>query len=59
MVQVTGASGEYIQREVAGQVAEAQRRQREYAVGPGLEAVRGQPAIVTSIRRQTMRSSTI
>jgi len=47
IIRATGASGEYIQREVAAQVAEAKRRQREYAVGPGLEAIRGKTAIVT------------
>jgi len=47
IIRATGASDEYIQREVAEQVAEAKRRQREYAVGPGLEAIRGKTAIVT------------
>jgi putative phosphoribosyl transferase len=47
LVQATGASGQYIQREVAEQVAEANRRQRAYAVGPGLEVIRGRTAIVS------------
>jgi putative phosphoribosyl transferase len=47
LVQATGASREYIQREVAEQVAEANRRQREYAIGPGLEVIRGRTAIVS------------
>jgi putative phosphoribosyl transferase len=47
IVAATGGGGEYIQREVAEQVAEAKRRQREYAIGPGLEAIRGRTAIVT------------
>jgi putative phosphoribosyl transferase len=47
MVEMTGASDEYIRKEVGEQVAEAKRRQREYAIGPGLEAARGKIAIVT------------
>lgn len=42
----TGATQQYIDQEVVDQVAEARRRQREYAVGPGLSAVLGRPAIV-------------
>lgn len=47
LVEATGAREEYIEAETARQVAEATRRQHEYAVGPGLEVVRGQTAIVT------------
>jgi putative phosphoribosyl transferase len=46
IVRATGATGAYIEREVAEQIAEARRRQHEYAVGPGLESIRGKPAIV-------------
>lgn len=47
MVKMTGASEEYVQREVAEQVAEAKRRQREYAIGPGPHAIRGKTAVLT------------
>jgi putative phosphoribosyl transferase len=46
LIQSTGATPEYVEREIGAQVAEAQRRQREYDVGPGLDAVRGNTAIV-------------
>lgn len=46
LIIATGASDEYIEREIAEQVAEAQRRQREYAIGPGPASVRGHTAIV-------------
>lgn len=46
IVQATGASDEYIRRATEEQVAEARRRQREYADGPGARAVRGRPGIV-------------
>lgn len=46
IVQSTGATPDYIERAVAQEVAEARRRQQEYAVGPGLEALRGQTAMV-------------
>jgi predicted phosphoribosyltransferase len=46
LVQATGATDAYLQQEVAAQVAEARRRQEEYASVEGLETVRGQPAIV-------------
>lgn len=45
-VAKTGASEEYIRREIAEQVAEAKRRQQEYASGQGLDAIRGKTAIV-------------
>lgn len=47
LVEMTGATEEYIRTEVAAQVAEATRRQREYAIGRGLEAIRGTIAVVT------------
>lgn len=47
LLQATGASAQYLQREIASQMAEARRRQEEYRTGPGLEAVRGRTAIVT------------
>ncbi len=46
MVQTTGARPEYIQAEVARQEAEAKRRQHEYTIGPGPDAIRGKTAIV-------------
>ena len=45
-VRATNASEDYIRAEIARQVAEARRRQAEYAVGPGLGIVRDKPAIV-------------
>lgn len=47
MVEATSAGAEYIRKEVAAQVAEAQRRRREYAIGPALDAVHGKTAIIT------------
>jgi predicted phosphoribosyltransferase len=46
IVRMTGAGEEYIQQQVAVEVEEARRRQREYAIPPGLEIVRGRTAIV-------------
>jgi putative phosphoribosyl transferase len=46
IVRATGATESYLEREIAAQVAEAQRRQREYTIDSGLEVVRGQPAII-------------
>lgn len=46
LVRATGATQLYLQEEVAAQVAEARRRQQEYDVGPGLEAIAGRVAIV-------------
>ncbi|HEX6507768.1 MAG TPA: phosphoribosyltransferase family protein [Chloroflexota bacterium] len=46
VVAATGATHEYIQHEIAQQVAEARRQQQAYAVGPPLETVRGKTAIV-------------
>jgi len=46
IVRATGANQSYLEREIAAQVAEAQRRQREYAIDSGLETVRGRPAII-------------
>jgi len=46
IIEATGASDEHIERETAAQVAEARRRRREYASGPGLQSTRGHPAIV-------------
>ena len=48
LVKATGASEEYVQGEIAAQVAEARRRQQEYAsgLGLGLEIVQGRQAIV-------------
>lgn len=47
LVQATGATQAYIDRETEQQVAEARRRQQAYAVGPGIEIVRGRTAILT------------
>lgn len=46
IVHATGAGEDYLRHEIAEQVAEARRRQQEYALGPGLDAVRGRPVIV-------------
>lgn len=46
LVRATGASASYLQQEIEDQVAEAKRRQAEYAVGAGPQAVRGSTAIV-------------
>jgi putative phosphoribosyl transferase len=46
IVRATGANQPYLDREISTQVAEAQRRRREYAIGSGLEIARGRPAIV-------------
>jgi len=46
IVRLTGATEAHIQSEVAAQVEEARRRQREYRMDPGLEMVRGHPVIV-------------
>jgi putative phosphoribosyl transferase len=46
LVRATGASEQYVERISAQEEAEARRRRQEYAVGPGLETVRGCPAIV-------------
>jgi putative phosphoribosyl transferase len=46
LARATGASDSYLEREVARQIAEAQRRQQEYAIGPGVASVRGRPAVV-------------
>lgn len=46
LVRVTGTTAAYLEGEVATQVEEARRRQREYATGPGLEMLRGRTAIV-------------
>jgi putative phosphoribosyl transferase len=46
LVVATGASMQYIQREIENQVTEARRRQQAYAIGPPLESVRGHCAIV-------------
>jgi putative phosphoribosyl transferase len=46
LARATGASAAYLEQEIAHQVAEARRRQEEYAGGPGVESVRGRPAIV-------------
>lgn len=46
LARATGADEAYLEREVERQVGEAQRRQREYADGPGIESVRGHPAII-------------
>ncbi|HZU14052.1 MAG TPA: phosphoribosyltransferase family protein [Chloroflexota bacterium] len=46
VARATGASEQYLQHEIAVQVAEARRRQEEYRTGPGLESVRGRIAIV-------------
>jgi putative phosphoribosyl transferase len=40
------ASDEYLQKEVSGKRAEASERKRIYAVGPGLEAIRGKQVIL-------------
>jgi predicted phosphoribosyltransferase len=46
LVRATGAGEAYIQREIAAQVVEARRRQQEYAIGPGLGAVRDRVAVL-------------
>jgi putative phosphoribosyl transferase len=46
IVREVGATERYIEREVAAQLAEAERRQREYRGSAGLEAVLGRTAIV-------------
>jgi len=46
LVLATGATEDYLQREIADQVAEAKRRQQEYALGQGPAAVKGGTAIV-------------
>jgi putative phosphoribosyl transferase len=46
LVRATGATEEYVRREIATQMAEARRRQQEYGLGLGSEIVRDRPAIV-------------
>jgi putative phosphoribosyl transferase len=46
LILATGASEEYLQHEIADEVAEARRRQQEYAIGSGPSAVKGHTAIV-------------
>lgn len=46
IVDATGATPEFIRREIELQVAEARRRQQEYGNVGGLAAVRSHPAIV-------------
>jgi putative phosphoribosyl transferase len=46
LILATGASEEYLQREIANQVAEARRRRQEYAIGAGPGSVEGHTAIV-------------
>lgn len=46
LVRATGSDDAYLQREIAEQVAEARRRQQQYRVAAGPDAVRGHPAIV-------------
>jgi putative phosphoribosyl transferase len=46
LARATGASDSFLEREVARQIEEARRRQREYAGGPGLASIRDHPAIV-------------
>lgn len=46
LVHATGAGEDHQLREIAEQVAEARRRQLEYAQGPSLKTVRGRPVIV-------------
>lgn len=46
LVAATGATREYLQREIAEQVAEARRRQAEYAVGEGPASVQGKPVLL-------------
>lgn len=46
IVRATGSDEAYIQQEIKTQVAEARRRQQEYAIGPGLATVRGTACIL-------------
>jgi putative phosphoribosyl transferase len=46
LAQATGSSDRYLEREIEAQVAEARRRQHEYAIGPGLQTIKDRTAIV-------------
>lgn len=46
LVAVTAASEAYIRGAERRELTEARRRQEEYHTGPGLESIRGRPAIV-------------